>query len=133
MLAFLRFGRGRRKFNCSVQAGATLDLDITSWGTMGMFFLGLGEFVLLVSTEDKSAQKFLGQWAAQVSLTSSASEGTCQASNKCSPYVGGGWAEPQCWLLRRALSAQSGSGVHERSEWSRSLLFWPVFYILFKQ
>ena len=39
MLAFLRFGRGRCKFNCSIQAGATLDLDITSWGTMEMFFL----------------------------------------------------------------------------------------------
>ena len=53
-------------------------------GDDGNVFLGLGEFVLLVSTEDKClSSEIWGQWDAQVSLTRSASEGTCiGASNK---------------------------------------------------
>lgn len=130
-MLLLRFGRGRRKFNLLDSGWSHSGLGHYLRDNGNVFLKRKQEAGLLVSTEGCLSSEILGQWAAQVSLTSSASEGTCLgASNKCSPYVGG-WAEPQCWLLRRRWVPRSGSVYMKEANGPREASYFDSNFIFF--
>ena len=133
MLAFLRFGRGRRKFNCSIQAGATQDLDITSWGTMEMFFLAWESLCCLSALRTNAfPQKFwasgMHRWAWPVLPVRGPALGH---QIHAVPYVGGGLGWATVLAAVKALSAQSGNVYMKEGNGSREASYFDSNFIFF--
>lgn len=111
-------GRGRHGFNCSIQSGATMDLDITSWGPIEMLLLAWECWGWLSAWRIKnSPQKILGQCRAlhRWPWPDGQARGPGREHKwNATPCVGGGLGWTPMSAALEASSAQIRQCLHER-------------------
>lgn len=122
-------GRGRCGFNCSIQSGATLDLDIIAWGLTEMLLLAWESWGCLSARRIKnSPQKILGHGRALhrwLWPDGQARGSTREHKWNATPCVGERLSWTPMSAVLEEFSAQTRQCLHERGrKFQRNFLFW---------